>query len=289
MASIVQYFLQVSKELGAQDDNSMFWNTLWKLSVPPKVKDLLCSRHVPVDAICPVCKEIDETIYHSLVDCSFAKACWQRLDTSVNLTAVGSFTNWFASVLQQVDEENRRLAAMTYWAIWRHRNELVWSEKIPTVESVVHLAKALLTDWTRAQDTTMISTAAFLTDVDGDEKWIKPAVNTLKINVDAAIFSENGTYSFTGSKERSSNSNLMKVKKELMHSIDSSYYLEPVHRRTEVDQYRSLASCNRRVSNTAAANMHKTEMKRPIPIRCNSLKPFSSPVNFLTIGTITLS
>ncbi|XP_060961042.1 uncharacterized protein LOC133031536 [Cannabis sativa] len=37
----VYKFLQLSKELGAHDDNSVFWNTLWKLSVPPKVKDLL--------------------------------------------------------------------------------------------------------------------------------------------------------------------------------------------------------------------------------------------------------
>ncbi|KAM6553256.1 hypothetical protein CsatB_014018 [Cannabis sativa] len=44
----------------------------------------------------------------------------------------------------------------------------------------------------------MIPTAAFLTDVDGAETWIKPVVNTLKINVEVAIFSEIRTYSFAG-------------------------------------------------------------------------------------------
>ncbi|KAM6563055.1 hypothetical protein CsatB_023053 [Cannabis sativa] len=151
------------------------WESSGYFSVKSVYKFLLRSRHVPVDAVFPVCKETDETIYHSLVDCSFAKACWQQLVAGVNLTVVGSFANWFASVLQQVDEEKRRLVAMTCRAIWRHRNELVWSKKIPTVESVVHLAKVLLTDWTRAQDTTMIPTGAFLTDVD-----------------------DNGTYSFAG-------------------------------------------------------------------------------------------
>ncbi|KAF4385325.1 hypothetical protein G4B88_026608 [Cannabis sativa] len=167
-------FLQLSKELGAQDDNSVFWNTLWKLSVPPKVKDLLWRtvtnclptkfrlryRHVPVDTICPVCKVTDETIYHSLVDCSFAKAYWQQLAAGVNLTVVGSFANWFATVLQQADGEKRRLDS--------------------------------------AQDSTFNPTAAFLTDVDGAETWAKLAENTLKINVDAAIFSGTATYSFTG-------------------------------------------------------------------------------------------
>ncbi|KAF4373524.1 hypothetical protein F8388_025218 [Cannabis sativa] len=141
----VYKFLQLSKELGAQDDNS---------------------RHVPIDTICPVCKVTDETIYHCLVDCSFAKACWQQLAAGVNLTVVGSFANWFATVLQQADGEKRRLIAMIYW--------------------------------TRAQDSTFNPTVAFLTDVDGAETWAKPAENTLKINVDAAIFSGTATYSFTG-------------------------------------------------------------------------------------------
>ncbi|KAF4403780.1 hypothetical protein G4B88_002633 [Cannabis sativa] len=84
----VYMFLQLSKELGAQDDDSVFWNTIWKLSIPLKVKDLLwhaatnclatksrlCSRHVPIDTICLVCKVTNEIIYHCLVDCSFAKA-----------------------------------------------------------------------------------------------------------------------------------------------------------------------------------------------------------------------
>ncbi|XP_060959369.1 uncharacterized protein LOC115700225 [Cannabis sativa] len=145
------------------DDNSVFWNTLWKLCAPPKVKDLLwraatnClptksrlrSIYVPIDTICTVCKVTDETIYHFLVDCSFAKACWQQLTAGVNLTAV----------------------------------------LLPT-------AQALLADWTQAQDLTFNLTVAFLTDVNGAETWAKPAENILKINVDVAIFSETATYSF---------------------------------------------------------------------------------------------
>ncbi|XP_060960764.1 uncharacterized protein LOC133031301 [Cannabis sativa] len=148
---LVYKFLQLSKELGAQDDNSVFWNTLWKLCIPPKVKDLLwraatnClptksrlrSRHVPVDTICPVCKVTDETIYHCLVDCSFAKACWQQLATGVNLTAVGSLPTGLLRFY------SRRMG--------RKR------------------------DWTRAQDSTFNPTAAFLTDVDDAETWAKPA------------------------------------------------------------------------------------------------------------------
>ncbi|XP_060969711.1 uncharacterized protein LOC115713599 [Cannabis sativa] len=180
-------FIELSRELGAQDDDSVFWNTLWKLSVPPKVKDLLwraatnClptesrlrSKHVPIDTICPVCKVTDEIIYHCLVDCSFSKACWQQLAASVNLTAVGSFANWFATVLQQADKEKRRLIAMT--------------------------SQALLAYWTQTLDSKFNPTDAFLTVVDGAETWAKPAENTLKINVDAAIFFfGSATYSFAG-------------------------------------------------------------------------------------------
>uniref|UniRef100_A0A803PRG4 RNase H type-1 domain-containing protein n=1 Tax=Cannabis sativa TaxID=3483 RepID=A0A803PRG4_CANSA len=63
---------------------------------------------------------------------------------------------------------------------------------------VSSLAQALLTDWTRAQDHSRIPTVAFLTAVDGLEKWVKPEAVCLKINVDATIFAEAATYSFVG-------------------------------------------------------------------------------------------
>ena len=51
----------------------------------------------------------------------------------------------------------------------------------------------------------------------------------------------------------------------------------------------SLASSSRLISTKAAADMHKIDMNRPIPIRCISVNPLPFPVTFLAIGTMNLS
>lgn len=98
--------LQLSKEEGT--NHVEFWKKMWKISVPPKVKDLLwraasnclptktqlLSRHVSVDAICPLCQTQKEIISHCLVECTFVRSCWNRLNDKVNTEVTGSFVTW---------------------------------------------------------------------------------------------------------------------------------------------------------------------------------------------------
>ncbi|XP_062100043.1 uncharacterized protein LOC133805913 [Humulus lupulus] len=79
---------------------------------------------------------------------------------------------------------------MTCWAIWKVRNDVVWKGKIPRVATVHHLATSMLEQWTRAQNKVETPTAAYLTKEDGVEKWRLPAEGVVKVNVDAALFSE---------------------------------------------------------------------------------------------------
>ena len=51
----------------------------------------------------------------------------------------------------------------------------------------------------------------------------------------------------------------------------------------------SLARLSLLISTTAAADIQKTDMHRPMPIRCISVNPRSFPVSFLVIGTMNLS
>lgn len=66
------------------------WDKVWKLDVPPKVriflwrvlrevlpcKSSLLRRHVELDPTCPVCATAEESAFHVLYSCSFARSCW---------------------------------------------------------------------------------------------------------------------------------------------------------------------------------------------------------------------
>lgn len=120
--------MQEIKEDG-HTNGSGFWKKIWKLRIPPKVKDLLwrattnClptkvqlrTKHVNIDARCPSCQIERETISHCLVECSFAKACWDR--TGIGVTNAGSFAGWLDDMLDGAGDENRKEIAMTCWAI----------------------------------------------------------------------------------------------------------------------------------------------------------------------------
>lgn len=182
---------------------------MWKLQVPPKVKNLvwraasnclptkslLRSKHVQVDSACPLCQQQRESISHCLVQCSFARSCWARIEADTNMAVGISFATWLDGCLRASQGETRKMIAMVCWAIWTARNDQVWNNKGATVDGVIGLARTTLNQWSKAQDRSKVPTAAFLTAEDGSERWSKPVGTVLKINVDAALFAEAGKYS----------------------------------------------------------------------------------------------
>lgn len=153
--------LQQSKEDGAGLVSSALWQNLWKMRVPPKVKDLLwraasnClptktqlrSRRVNVDAICPMCQSHRETISQCMVECSFARSCWYQFDAGICTDVTGTFANWLEGKLKDSDGGKRQRLAMICWALWKARNELVWNNKGPKIDVVMALVYTSLENW----------------------------------------------------------------------------------------------------------------------------------------------
>ncbi|KAM6561714.1 hypothetical protein CsatA_030953 [Cannabis sativa] len=203
-------YLQLNKEADVNLNSSGVWKLIWKLRVPPKAKDLLwraasdClptktrlqSRHVPIQSNCPRCVNQPETPFHCLVDCPFAAQCWNCSGITLNIQGYVSFAGWLEAAFDRIDAATREQIAVTCWAIWKTRNDLVWSEKVSTAESVAVLAQITLSNWSQAQDRSLVPLPAYLSAADGSDTWQKPAATSIKINVDAAIFDSNGTYSF---------------------------------------------------------------------------------------------
>lgn len=116
--------LQSNKNIHVYNDNIGFWKRLWQLKVPPKIKKLLWQasskclptktqlqlKHVPVNALCPLCNNDNESICHVLVSCSFARACWNRLSNCSIPISHGPFHTWLWAIFEKYSGEQRDLS-----------------------------------------------------------------------------------------------------------------------------------------------------------------------------------
>uniref|UniRef100_A0A803PI32 Reverse transcriptase domain-containing protein n=1 Tax=Cannabis sativa TaxID=3483 RepID=A0A803PI32_CANSA len=194
-------FLQSSSGnwLFTQDDNG--WKKLWQLSVPSKVQHFLwkaCSgclptkvqlqtKHVNVDLICPLCNMDVETIFHVLLGCNFSNSCWFFAAATKPTGVYNDFAAWFFDLLENSLGEVVVETAMLCWSIWKTRKEVLWQGKSRSVLEVVQSARRVLNHWKIAKfqsPTAMYATGDSLTS----NRWRKPDANTVKVNVDGAIF-----------------------------------------------------------------------------------------------------
>ncbi|XP_030502854.2 uncharacterized protein LOC115718027 [Cannabis sativa] len=166
--------LQRQKQTQLTKTEHSFWDKLWGLCIPPKVKNFLWRaatnnlptcvnlvfRHVEVPTVCPVCKAQPETTSHALIFCNIALACWRKVGVTFVFDPGGQFRSWL---------------------------ELIFTSA--TAEQIATVAM-------KAQDKNSLSSLCLNNKVDGGERWIKPETNTIKLNVDAAIFEKEEQYGF---------------------------------------------------------------------------------------------
>ncbi|KAL8103095.1 hypothetical protein AgCh_027577 [Apium graveolens] len=173
--------IQESKAGIMLEANSGFWQKLWNLKIPPKVKhflwrassnclptkDLLRQKQVQISAICPICNVHNETTLHSLVLCTFAASTWSRLNLPLLNGEYNLFPEWLQLAFDQQRMEDVHIIVMVCWMLWKNRNDLVWNQH--SLDSA---------------------------EEDGEEHWNPPSINSVKINTDAAIFTESDSYSY---------------------------------------------------------------------------------------------
>lgn len=107
-----------------------------------------------------------------------------------------SFAEWLMNSFNGWNKNKRQLGAMLCWSIWKCRNDMVWKQKCLEVDDVVMSANVVLNQWQCAQDKFFNHYLCLMTQEDGDERWVAPKDNKVKVNTDAAIFSSTNCYSF---------------------------------------------------------------------------------------------
>ncbi|XP_060974183.1 uncharacterized protein LOC133039333 [Cannabis sativa] len=156
----------------------------------------LRTKHVDVPPVCPVCQAALETTPHILLSCTFASSCWHHMGLPAGVSLDLSFASWLDSLFQSLDSDRVCSLAMVTWSLWKARNSIVWKDKVLTVANVLSSARIALDHWRKAQDNTSLSHIYFGSSDDGAELWTKPETNTIKVNVDAAIFASENQYGY---------------------------------------------------------------------------------------------
>ena len=185
---------------------------LWALKVPLKIRHFLWRagsgslptrfqlflKDVPLDPVCPFCDVDKESIFHCLVCCSFAKACWLQAGFHFDYMGTETFGGWLDHIFQSFSDADCIKIAMLSWAIWRVRNDLVWKKKTARISNVLFLSTSVLNNWVRVQGPCSDLLAAYMDSRDGALVWRRPLASGVKINVDAALFPEKGLFSIAG-------------------------------------------------------------------------------------------
>ena len=142
-----------------------FWNRIWKTNVLPKVWNFvwractdilptranLYRRKVPIDPLCSICGQTDETVGHALWECPMARNVWAMAQR--RLQKCGIVAQNFYRLVRQLEgkltgKEMETWATVT-WAIWNARNRFCFEEKQSQPKDILQGASTLLQDYQR--------------------------------------------------------------------------------------------------------------------------------------------
>ncbi|KAL8124124.1 hypothetical protein AgCh_011939 [Apium graveolens] len=201
--------LQEQKNLWRREDQSSTWRKTWRMKAPPKIlnfmwralsnclptKVSLLQKNMDVNPVCQVCHRGEETVEHILGSCDLAVQCWQQIIPQVLFSGNMSFYQWWQRILEVCDNEKRAQIAAVCWSLWKARNELTWNKNFTRLNVVIAQAKQFLLQWSIAQKSKPQSHFPYYVEGDGQEVWVAPQIEYMKISADAAVFNE---YNSTG-------------------------------------------------------------------------------------------
>ncbi|KAM6561787.1 hypothetical protein CsatA_031026 [Cannabis sativa] len=140
--------------------------------------------------------EEEESVLHCLVTCRVVKLCWNQVGIGTVVTPGSGFLDWCWGVFQHATSDQLCLMATICWAVWGARNDLVWNGKAVHPDNVVEFAKKYLDQWKNARQSDFDTSYSTFQAGDGNEHWCPPHSDSIKINVDAALFERNRSYGF---------------------------------------------------------------------------------------------
>ena len=186
------------------------WNLIWKLKVPPKIKNFLwrvcrgcfptrarlSSRGVSCPLDCVQCSNNYEDIIHILIECPKAVQVWRdaNLWDTINRVLQQDY-NIHAHIftfLQNFSSGQCELMATIMWSLWQSRKMKLWQQQNETNAQVFQRANHLLEEWRAAQDIRARSSNQNTTQQVRntsleEDRCRKPTPGRYKCNIDASF------------------------------------------------------------------------------------------------------
>ncbi|KAJ1428917.1 hypothetical protein SESBI_08631 [Sesbania bispinosa] len=146
------------------------------------------------DHLCPICKSIPESSLHALRDCSRAQAVWMFLGVG-DLNSVFYSMDLFDWIYSNVTNSDissstvpwNLLFVVTLSSLWYSRNDVVFNNKIMTVNDILVVAKFRALEF---HQTLSPARRALLPSVTRNHycvRWVFPIGNWIKCNVDGSV------------------------------------------------------------------------------------------------------
>jgi len=138
------------------------WDLIWKLKVPPKVKNFIwrvCRNTLPTrlrlkekgvncDPTCALCNLTEEDSFHIFFRCPGSCNIWSMCDffnTENNVINQGQENaSVIFQLLQVLNGDEAALFCCILWSIWKQRNNKVWNDVTEAQVAVLERAKVLL-------------------------------------------------------------------------------------------------------------------------------------------------
>ncbi|KAL4353155.1 hypothetical protein GQ457_06G030220 [Hibiscus cannabinus] len=141
------------------------WKRIWGLQIPQRVRCFLWlarrqklltnleryKRTLTDDPRCPICHRDEESILHTLRDCSFFRQIWKNVVPQSLLSSFfsASVKDWLrqnlcSNILLCNSLPWKFVFALILWQSWKNRNDAVFAETTATIEQVISRSKATI-------------------------------------------------------------------------------------------------------------------------------------------------
>lgn len=161
--SVKKAYQQITQsQAGAVPQNSTIWKVIWRKSkVIPRVQlflwkivheaiplgAILTRRGIKASPTCQMCGDAKEDVQHFLFHCPFSRVCWLHSPLAINSHVLGiGVREALIHMRSQTSEEQWLTFTNIIWALWRTRNDCVYSSKQPTLATFQRYLSAITSE-----------------------------------------------------------------------------------------------------------------------------------------------